>query len=78
MSQTFGITGKNKICDCAHNTFKNDLGGIFMSGKKKEELEKENEQNQQIEEMGQITLDANQEQHRVELLTIIGEVEGHE
>lgn len=78
MSQTFGITGKNKICDFAHNTFKNDLGGIFMSGKKKEELEKENQQNQQIEEMGQITLDANQEQHRVELLTIIGEVEGHE
>lgn len=48
------------------------------SGKKKEELDRQNEQNEQIRDMGQITLDANPKKHRVELLTIIGEVEGHE
>lgn len=45
---------------------------------KKGELEKENEQNEQIKEMGQVLLDKNSKKHRVELLTIIGEVEGHE
>lgn len=44
----------------------------------KRKLENESEQNEQIKEMGLVTLDANQEKHRVELLTIIGEVEGHE
>lgn len=46
--------------------------------KKKEELEKEEEQNEQIREMGQVVLDANPKKYRVELLSIIGEVEGHE
>lgn len=45
---------------------------------KKQELEKENDQNDQIKEMGQVLLDNNEGKHRVELLTIIGEVEGHE
>ena len=35
-------------------------------------------QNDQIREMGQVVLDGNPRKHRVELLTIIGEVEGHE
>lgn len=46
--------------------------------RKKEGLERENIQNEQIKEMGQVTLDQNQQKRRVELLTIIGEVEGHE
>lgn len=45
---------------------------------KKQELEKENDKNDQIKEMGQVLLDGNEKKHRVELLTIIGEVEGHE
>jgi ATP-dependent protease ClpP protease subunit len=45
---------------------------------KKEELERTQEQNDQIKEMGQVLLDNNEKKHRVELLTIIGEVEGHE
>ena len=36
------------------------------------------EKNEQIKEMGQVTLDRNPRKHHVELLTIIGEVEGHE
>lgn len=35
-------------------------------------------QNEQIKEMGQVLLEHNPRKHKVELLTIIGEVEGHE
>ena len=45
---------------------------------KEQELKKEDEQNDQIKEMGQVVLDSNSRKHKVELLTIIGEIEGHE
>ena len=45
---------------------------------KQEELQKEECQNEQIKEMGQVILDGNPRKYKVELLTIIGEVEGHE
>ena len=44
----------------------------------KEVLEKEEQQNKQIQDMGQVTLNENSRKYKVELLTIIGEVEGHE
>ena len=44
----------------------------------KQELENESEQNRQIEDMGQVLLKKNNRKYKVELLTIIGEVEGHE
>ena len=46
--------------------------------KQEEILEKEEQQNRQICEMGQITLNENSNKYKVELLTIIGEIEGHE
>ena len=46
--------------------------------KQESELEKEETKNKQITEMGQVVMDKNSARHRVELLTIIGEVEGHE
>lgn len=45
---------------------------------KMETLKKEESQNKQIEDTGQVTLDANEEKQHIHLLTIIGEVEGHE
>ncbi|MDY4692542.1 MAG: ATP-dependent Clp protease proteolytic subunit [Blautia sp.] len=42
------------------------------------ELKKEEMKNDQVREMGQVLLDGNERKCRVELLTIIGEVEGHE
>lgn len=45
---------------------------------KEQKLKKEDTQNEQIKEMGQVVLDSNSRKHKVELLTIIGEVEGHE
>ncbi len=45
---------------------------------KMEALKKEESQNQQIEDNGQVTLDGNEDKRHIHLLTIIGEVEGHE
>lgn len=48
------------------------------NAEKEKNLEKEDTRNEQIKEMGQVVLDSNSRKHKVELLTIIGEVEGHE
>lgn len=40
--------------------------------------EKEEQKNDQIKEMGTINLDENKSSHHIKLLTIIGEIEGHE
>ena len=45
---------------------------------KKQISEKEENQNEQIREMGQILLEENKQNYRIHLLSIIGEVEGHE
>lgn len=45
---------------------------------KQQQMEKEDRQNDQIKEMGQVVLERNDRRRRVELLTIIGEVEGHD
>ena len=46
------------------------------TGYEQEKLENQDRKNEQIKEMGQVTLDRNPRKHHVELLTIIGEVEG--
>ena len=43
-----------------------------------EKNKKEEQQNEQIKEMGSLRLDNNNRKHRIKLLTIIGEIEGHE
>ncbi|POP31927.1 Clp protease [Lactonifactor longoviformis] len=45
---------------------------------KQKELEKTAAQNEQIQEFGQVILNENNEDHRIHLLSIIGEIEGHE
>ncbi|MGF0034503.1 ClpP family protease [Bariatricus sp. SGI.154] len=40
--------------------------------------EREEQKNEQIKEMGSVDLEGNQSRHRIKLLTIIGEIEGHE
>lgn len=57
---------------------KYDSDNVENAEQRELELKETDHQNDQIREMGQITLDKNSEKHRVELLTIIGEVEGHE
>lgn len=40
--------------------------------------EKEKHKDERIEETGQITLDENEKHHKIHLITIIGEIEGHD
>lgn len=40
--------------------------------------EKEEHQDERIEKIGQLTLDENEQKHNIHLLSIIGEVEGHD
>ena len=49
-----------------------------MSEDNRKQLEKETEQNEQIEAMGQVVLQENDKNYHIHLLSIIGEVEGHE
>ena len=49
-----------------------------MSEEKREKLDKIQQQNDQIEEMGQVLLEKNDREYHIQLLSIIGEVEGHE
>ena len=49
-----------------------------MSEEKEEKLEAVREQNQQIRDLGEALLEENEKKYYIQLLTIIGEVEGHE
>lgn len=49
-----------------------------MSEEKKEGLDKREQQNEQIEGFGEAMLEENENQYHIQLLSIIGEVEGHE
>lgn len=46
--------------------------------KKLKQQEKEKNENEEIKEMGQLTLEEGKEHHKIHLLSIIGEIEGHE
>ena len=43
---------------------------------KQKELDRREQENKEIKETGEVTLDQNRRNHKIELLTIIGEVEG--
>ena len=47
-------------------------------GSVKEQKETQDLENKQINEYGQVTLDSNEQDYKVHLITIIGEIEGHE
>ncbi len=46
-----------------------------MSNKK---IDEENHRNEKIKEFGQVTLDKNNKSHTIHLITVIGEIEGHD
>lgn len=70
---------KNSGRDGENQTMKNRAENR-ESGRedRKREREIEEKEERQLEEYGQLTLRENQEGYRIHLLTIIGEVEGHE
>ncbi len=49
-----------------------------MADREKEKIEKKQAEADYIEDTGAVSLDQNSEKHNIELITIIGEVEGHE
>lgn len=67
------------LCDVKEeqkDTFHSNNKNSVSQGK--EVLEKEKLQDEKIQEYGQVTLDQNKRDHKLHLLTIIGEIEGHE
>ena len=48
---------------------------LYMSNKK---IEEEKHRSDKIEETGQVTLDKNEKAHTIHLISVIGEVEGHD
>ena len=49
-----------------------------INNEKEEELENKRYKDEKIEKEGQVTLDENKNKHKIHLITIIGEIEGHE
>ena len=60
----------------------NKKGNKYTEGKvidnEETKIEKEKWKQEQIEDDGKITLEENKENHKIQLITIIGEVEGHD
>lgn len=61
------------------NHMQNDVDDMQNGGAKEEQREERREsRNEQIREMGALNLEENRQKHCIKLLTIIGEIEGHE
>lgn len=52
--------------------------GIMSKASKGEEAEVRNNKNEEIKEMGEVVLEDNKKGRKIQLLSIIGEIEGHE
>jgi ATP-dependent protease ClpP protease subunit len=63
------VKGDNGLMDYEKNMHEED---------NRDNKESENDKNEQIRETGNLCLDHNQQNHKIYLLTIIGEIEGHE
>lgn len=68
--------GNQKSKNNTRNSEKNENTKEKASNKEKKA--EEEHRDQRIEETGQVTLDKNDEKHKIHLITIIGEVEGHD
>ena len=71
-----GYDKKRRACYGSSLQLSKDWG--ISLGDKKEQLEREEHQDQRIEKTGQITLNQNADHKNIHLLSIIGEIEGHD
>lgn len=69
-------TGESKIEMKEHSNL--ECSSVKDSTKSSEKPEKEEKRDQKISDYGQVTLDENNAHHKIHLLSIIGEIEGHE
>lgn len=61
------------------NEFKNEKNDKNdKNGKNENKIDLEKHRDERIEETGQLTLDNSEEAHNIHLITIIGEIEGHD
>ena len=70
-----GNNNNNKEKDC-HRKGNGDRDKEEESGRKNREKEKQKDE--RIENVGQVTLDENKDHHKIHLISIIGEIEGHD
>ncbi len=68
------INGSNNT----DNIFPDDGVSNGRNSKSDEKREKDEKRDQKISDYGQVTLDENNAHHKIHLLSIIGEIEGHE
>ncbi len=57
---------------------RNNNDNRMVQNDKKEDIDKKKAREDEISEYGQATLDENEKNHKIHLLSIIGEIEGHE
>ncbi len=57
---------------------RNEKNGTGNGNGNEEELDSKRYKDEKIEKEGQVTLDENKNKHKIHLITIIGEIEGHE
>ncbi len=71
---------QNAVCDAAPGKKgrSSKTSGRSGGGQEKAVQEKEEKRDQKISDYGQVTLDENSDRHKIHLLSIIGEIEGHE
>ncbi len=69
-----GNNNNNKGKDC----HRKGNGDREKEKNPEEKREKEKQKDERIENVGQVTLDENKEHHKIHLISIIGEIEGHD
>ncbi len=70
--------GKDKVEQNREDNGKDKSGQNRDENGKEKKRENEKQRDDRIEKTGQVMLDENREHHKIHLLTIIGEVEGHD
>lgn len=71
-------SGKNVDEDADKNIDKNADKDTDTGADRNKKTGEEEHRDKRIEETGQVTLDKNDKKHKIHLITIIGEVEGHD
>ena len=69
-----GNNNNNKEKDC----HRKGNGDRDKEKNPEEKREKEKQKDERIENVGQVTLDENKDHHKIHLISIIGEIEGHD
>lgn len=73
---SFFVEEMLEVCMLNSDNVRNEKNGTGNGNE--EELDSKRYKDEKIEKEGQVTLDENKNKHKIHLITIIGEIEGHE